>query len=149
MTTQPWYRQFWPWFLIVLPGTVVIASLYTVYLANLHADDMVVDDYYKRGLSINRELDRERRAEALAITAELQHDGRVIRMFVTGNVDASQLRLTFSHPMEADRDITIPLAKIAPQIYEGMLPTPPKGYWHWVLDPGAGSDWRMVGEQRF
>lgn len=29
----PWYRYFWPWFIIVLLGSAVTASLYTVYLA--------------------------------------------------------------------------------------------------------------------
>ena len=31
--TLPWYRHFWPWFIIVLLGSAVSASLYTVYLA--------------------------------------------------------------------------------------------------------------------
>lgn len=31
--TTPWYKQFWPWFLIALPGSVVIASLFTISLA--------------------------------------------------------------------------------------------------------------------
>jgi len=30
---QPWYRHFWPWFIIVLLGSAISASLYTVYLA--------------------------------------------------------------------------------------------------------------------
>ena len=30
---QPWYRHFWPWFIIVLLASAVSASLYTVYLA--------------------------------------------------------------------------------------------------------------------
>ena len=30
---QPWYRHFWPWFIIVLLGSAVTGSLYTVYLA--------------------------------------------------------------------------------------------------------------------
>ena len=30
---QPWYRHFWPWFIIVLLGSAVSASLYTAYLA--------------------------------------------------------------------------------------------------------------------
>ncbi len=28
----PWYKQFWPWFLIALPASVVVASLITVTL---------------------------------------------------------------------------------------------------------------------
>lgn len=31
--TEPWYRYFWPWFIIALLGSAVTASLYTVYLA--------------------------------------------------------------------------------------------------------------------
>lgn len=31
--TQPWYRQFWPWFIMLLPATVVVASIVTLMLA--------------------------------------------------------------------------------------------------------------------
>lgn len=31
--TKPWYKQFWPWFLISLPGSVVIASMFTISIA--------------------------------------------------------------------------------------------------------------------
>lgn len=30
---SPWYRQFWPWFLVVLMTTSVAASLTTVVIA--------------------------------------------------------------------------------------------------------------------
>lgn len=30
---QAWYRQFWPWFLIALPGTTVVACMFTIWLA--------------------------------------------------------------------------------------------------------------------
>lgn len=60
--TQPWYRQFWPWFLILLPASVVVASLYTMYLASSGADDLVVDEYYKDGLAINRQLEKSNAA---------------------------------------------------------------------------------------
>ena len=34
----PWYRQFWPWFLIALPASAVAGSLLSVYLALRHPD---------------------------------------------------------------------------------------------------------------
>jgi hypothetical protein len=40
----PWYRQFWPWFIIALPAAAVIASLFTLYLAVSNPDYLVVDD---------------------------------------------------------------------------------------------------------
>lgn len=52
----PWYRQFWPWFLIALPATVVIASFYTLYLAMTHPDPLVIDKHQYR------QLDRELKA---------------------------------------------------------------------------------------
>lgn len=30
---KPWFKQFWPWFLISLPASVVIASMFTISLA--------------------------------------------------------------------------------------------------------------------
>ena len=40
----PWYRQFWPWFIIALPASAVIASLITFYLALSRPDHLVVED---------------------------------------------------------------------------------------------------------
>ncbi|MDH3589207.1 MAG: hypothetical protein OEQ74_07375 [Gammaproteobacteria bacterium] len=37
----PWHRQFWPWFIIVLIGSTVIASLATVWIAVVAAPDRV------------------------------------------------------------------------------------------------------------
>lgn len=38
---KPWYRHFWPWFIIALLGSAVSASLYTVYLANVTAEPVL------------------------------------------------------------------------------------------------------------
>jgi hypothetical protein len=40
----PWYRQFWPWFIIALPAAAVLAGFYTLWLALSNPDYMVVDD---------------------------------------------------------------------------------------------------------
>ncbi|MEJ2128672.1 MAG: FixH family protein [Woeseiaceae bacterium] len=39
--TQPWYKYFWPWFIIALLGSAVTASLYTVYLASSPAEPVL------------------------------------------------------------------------------------------------------------
>ncbi|HEY3488245.1 MAG TPA: FixH family protein [Gammaproteobacteria bacterium] len=38
---HPWYRQFWPWFLIALPASALIASSITCVIALRHADEVV------------------------------------------------------------------------------------------------------------
>lgn len=54
----PWYRQFWPWFLIGIPFLTVVASGVTLWLAISNPDTLVVDrtDY--------NQLRRELRAQS-------------------------------------------------------------------------------------
>jgi hypothetical protein len=40
----PWYRQFWPWFIIALPASAVIASFVSLWLAVSNPDHLVVTD---------------------------------------------------------------------------------------------------------
>jgi uncharacterized protein len=39
--SSPWYRQFWPWFLIILPVCALIASSITCVIAMRDADEVV------------------------------------------------------------------------------------------------------------
>jgi hypothetical protein len=49
---KPWYKQFWPWFLIALPAAAVIASFITLDIAITHADIPVQGDYVQHGLTV-------------------------------------------------------------------------------------------------
>jgi hypothetical protein len=40
----PWYRQFWPWFIIAIPASAVIGGFVTLWLAITHPESLVVDD---------------------------------------------------------------------------------------------------------
>jgi len=40
----PWYRQFWPWFIIALPASAVIASFISLWLAVSNPDHLVVNE---------------------------------------------------------------------------------------------------------
>lgn len=37
----PWYKHAWVWFIIALPATAVVASLYTVYIAKQNAPQVI------------------------------------------------------------------------------------------------------------
>jgi len=74
--TKPWYKQFWPWFIIALPASAVIAGITTVFIAFENADSLVVDDYYKEGKAINQRVALLKRARDMGLKAELQRLAR-------------------------------------------------------------------------
>jgi len=145
----PWYRQFWPWFLISLPATVVVAGFITLYIANKYSDDLVADEPYKVGLAINVQLEKKLVAEQRGIEARFQYLGdgaeRRVEVQLTGETDGEELILTLSHPLEADRDFAIPLQYAGSGLYIGRLTQPIAPRWHWTLVSTAPTPWRLDG----
>ena len=144
--TRPWYRHFWPWFLILLPASVVVAGLSTVYIAHRHADDLVVDDYYKDGLAINQQLEKKQRATDRGIIADLEFSGDTVTVNLNVPVGANALRLFLSHPLEADRDFEVTLAQQRPGLFRGDLRESIAPRWHWILEDTTLQGWRLDGE---
>ena len=105
-TSKPWYREPWPWFLMSLPTTAVIAGLTTVWIAYQSADGLVVGDYYKAGLAVNQTLAREDTARALGITATLNTEHGVLTLSLAGKLKTypEQLILTLAHPTRQGMD---------------------------------------------
>ena len=52
----PWYRFPLVWMVIGGPGLVVIASFATLWLALRTPDPVVDEDYYRKGVEINKTL---------------------------------------------------------------------------------------------
>jgi hypothetical protein len=145
-TSKPWYREPWPWFLISLPATAVIAGLTTVWIAANSADGLVVGDYYKAGLAINQTLARDDAARALALTATLQAKDGVLGLALAGRLHAypDQLSLTLAHPTRQGLDQTLALSHAGGGLYRTSLPALPAGKWHAQLTDTA-STWRLSG----
>lgn len=141
----PWYRQFWPWFIFSLPACVVVAGIAMVVIANRHADDLVVGDYYKTGLAINRELEKRERAQSLGISSSLSFTAGNVSVALAGPTDPNTLTLRLSHPMEADRDFFVTLNRAPQGRYFGVLPSPVEPHWHWVLQDPQNTEWRLDG----
>jgi hypothetical protein len=140
---QAWYRERWPWILMAGPAIVVVAGLVTAWLAVRSDDGLVTDDYYRRGLAINRTLGRSDAAERLGMHAELHlADGRV-RVLLGAAAGDGALMLRLVHPTRAGMDQNLNLAPVGPGAYEGRLQPLLPGRWHVVLEQ---RDWRLAGD---
>jgi uncharacterized protein len=52
----PWWRHGHVWLLIAGPAAVVLAGLVTAWIAAQGQDPVVAQDYYRRGLEMNKTL---------------------------------------------------------------------------------------------
>ncbi len=66
---QPWWKFGHVWLIVAGPVAVIIASFVTVYLALSMPDPVVDENYYVKGLNINKTLQAESDAMAPAIQA--------------------------------------------------------------------------------
>lgn len=53
-----WWRHGYVWLVVAGPFIVVVASFITLYLAIITADDLVDENYYQKGLQLNRSSDK-------------------------------------------------------------------------------------------
>ena len=51
-----WWKFGHVWFVIAGPALVVVASFVTLYLAIIHPDPVVDDDYYRKGVELSKSL---------------------------------------------------------------------------------------------
>lgn len=142
-TTKPWYRQFWPWALISLPATAVVAGLYTYSLAASGSSGLVVDDYYKVGKAINRSLAKGQKAAALGLQGQVAINGDKVRLMLE-TVPAQELTLRFAHATLPDHDQTVTLQAQEQGIWMGRITPLAQGKWYVDVLP-LDEDWRLSG----
>lgn len=143
----PWYREPWPWLVMAGPALVVVAGAITTVIAFRTSDGLVSDDYYKQGLMVNRVMEREARARALGIAAQVMFNGErdAVRVIVASNAPLpGTLRLTLVHPTRGHADQAIELRPAGPAVYEGRLRPPPGAAWRIALED-SGATWRVTG----
>ena len=146
---HPWYKQFWPWFLIGLVLFAIAFCMVLVWYATHGADTLVNDDYYRQGLLINQQLDKDKQARVLGLEAEFHFrpNGQV-QVRLDSHKPLSQypfLNLHFIHPTLAHRDHSVKMRPVGDRLYAVKLDRQPQGHWYLDLrDPN--NDWRLKGE---
>lgn len=144
-----WYREPWPWLLMLGPFVVVIAGVVTAYLAVKSSDGLVEEDYYKQGLAVNQRTARDQRAATLGIEADLAvgDAGRRVRVLLHTNDNArlpEDLFLNIVHPTRSGLDQKLALHREGTGVYGAAL-VPLRGRWHVALEDDQ-HEWRLLGD---
>ena len=109
---KPWYKHPWPWILIALPASAVVAGIITLWLAIVSFDGMVKDeDVHRAKVGQGYEVDdsRTQMARQLQLRATVQPDADA--MGVTLRLESvpdmalpSMLMLTVQQPAHEQLD---------------------------------------------
>lgn len=139
---ESWYTQFWPWFLILLPLSVVVAAISTFVIATDNKPNMVVDDYYKKGKAINVDLSLIRRAKELGINASVTQSENNLSIVLNNVSDKSAITLYLHHATLARRDLVQMLTANADGVYIFENKKPLAGKWRIRIEP-FDKKWRI------
>ena len=147
---KPWYKQFWPWFLIALPLSVVIGTGYRISLLMDNQVNLVAEDYYKKGKGINVDLTKINVARELGLNASVSSAGDTILIkFQKGQLPHyPALTATFTHRTLPDRDFEKLLTADAKGTYRLTLDHDVQGPWFVELQPHDQA-WMVQGRVTF
>lgn len=152
--TKPWYRQFWPWFIIALPAASVVGGLTTFWISLQTTDSLVLQSDDDMQIVAERRVIAEKSAAEMNLAALIDIDlesGAVMAAMRSGVLKDSPaaLELEFSHPAFADRDQRVVLNRAPPDeagnaVWAGHFVSIPAGRWYVSLT--SNEDWRLSGE---
>lgn len=147
IAARPWYREPWPWILAAGPFIVVIAAIYTAWLAVKSNDGLVTEDYYRKGLSANQTIARSEEATKMGLVAgvRVSEDALSVRLQAGEKsfVMPPTLIVTITHPTRAGLDQSRLLSRTGDS-YAGEFRLPAAGHWLVLLEDERKT-WRLMG----
>ncbi len=146
-----WYRNTWPWLLMLPPLASVFGGFTMLYLAVSEPNALVVEDYARIEELTAQRFARDRLAVSLDVEANLQiiensQDSISIVAEITQLAGTSLppvLMLEMRHAANASRDRNIEMTLQGGQYRADMLAV--SGHYSIELSPPGGASWRLAG----
>ena len=147
---KPWYKQFWPWFILSLTVGVSILTLVRVAILTNHSVHLVTEDYYKKGKGINVDISRINVAKELGLDASVRAEGdTVVIQFNKGQLEHyPAITAMFAHRTLPDHDFSRLITSDARGTYRFKLDTELQGPWFIELTP-HDEEWLIQGRVEF
>lgn len=152
--TLPWYRQFWPWFIIALPASAVVAGLYTLWIALQTGDSLVMRSDDGVNTVTERIIAAEQLAAQYGLLATVSIDSQTNAVSVSigasdGTHIADTLELYMRHPTMASRDVQIILHRAMQDasgnpVWAGHFTQPLSD--RMIMTLSSQDSWRMTAE---
>lgn len=143
---KPWYRHRWPWLLMLGPFVVVVAGIITGVVAWQRQDAMVVDDYYKRGKTINLDLRRDDAAVARRLAIDWQYDAAAGQLrgalVAAGEPVRAPFRIHLAHSTIPAKDIALDVFPDGQGKFSVELPALAQARWQVTVE-GGQREWRL------
>jgi len=147
---RAWYREPLVWLIISFPLTAVIAGFFTLYLAIISKDGLVVDDYYQKGKEINKSLARDHAAAQHGLHARVHLDSSKQQVVVELSAARDSLLperfdIRWLHATRAGFDRKQMLIRSPDGRYRSDFPELAPGHWYVQIE---AQDWRLQGSLR-
>ena len=140
-----WQQEPLAWLVFGLPLGTIVACALLYAIASRHSDSLVVDDYYKRGLEINKRLDREAEAtrRGLAVVVDTLRDGLLEFTLSATDTDSSpdSLDVRLAHATRGQEDQLLLARHAGGGRYVSTPTTLEAGPWYVDVSTPA---WRIV-----
>ncbi|WP_445426730.1 FixH family protein [Alishewanella sp. HL-SH06] len=141
--TKPWYKYSWTWVLIAIPVVTALKAVHTVVVMQQHKPEIVIDDYYQAGKSINMQLAKYREAALRNMDARILVAGnRAVIRFTENQVLGETIHLDFYHPTLGAHDFAVDAERSGELLYVATLPITPNGRWRLTVSDKS-EEWRL------
>jgi uncharacterized protein len=127
------------WLMWLLPGSAVVASFATLFIAVRSGDRPLPETYHWEGASLDADFARARAAATLGI--EMKFDSRDGKCRLTVRnvpLDPAALSLRLTHGIDAGFDRRLRLMRVAPNEYHAACAPIAAGAWRITLEDDSG-----------
>ena len=132
---------------LAIPATAVVVGAVMLVLANITWDGLVADDYYRRGMEINRSLARDAEAARLGLRASVAFpapgvvETRIADVDGAATASGGRLHLHFARAARAGNDVRVSMTRDAAGTWSGTLPAMAPGKWYVEI---GNEQWRLA-----